>query len=121
MESFCKVLGDVDAKKQMAIPSDFVQHLPPHGGGYTHYFPVVDMSGKVWENFGYYIRSVESHPKPVFQGDWHQFVLAKGLVAGDRIIFRMERDANGVPRYTIAAQKRLLRKLFGQAIWGPEF
>ncbi|EOY13234.1 Uncharacterized protein TCM_031756 [Theobroma cacao] len=118
--SFSEVLGEVDAKKQMAIPSDFVKHLPPHRGGYTHYFPVVDVSGRVWENFGYYIRGKESHPKPVFQGDWRKFVLTKGLMAGDGIIFRMERDTTRVPRYTIAAQKPL-HKLFGKVIWGPEF
>ncbi|OMO92410.1 hypothetical protein COLO4_17588 [Corchorus olitorius] len=121
MASFTKELSEVDAKKQMAIPSNFVEHLPSHGGGNTIYLPVVDVDGKVWR-FGYYTRSGENsqYPKPVFQGDWHQFVKAKKLVAGDQIIFRIERDAAGHERYTIAAQKPT--KLFGHVLdWGKEF
>ncbi|OMO92965.1 hypothetical protein COLO4_17180 [Corchorus olitorius] len=121
MESFTKVLSEVDAKKQTAIPSKFVEHLPYNEGGKTQYFPVVDVSGKEWE-FGYYIRSAENspYPKPVFQGDWHRFASAKKLVAGDRIVFRMEKNAAGNQRYSIAAQKRII-KLLGQVIWGQEF
>ncbi|OMO92409.1 hypothetical protein COLO4_17587 [Corchorus olitorius] len=121
MACFSKVLGKVDTEKQMAIPTDFVEHLPYHEGGCTIYFPVFDASGHEWR-FGYYIRSdVNSrYAKPVFQGDWHQFVSTKNLVPGDRIIFRVERTAAGDPRYTIAAQKP--NKLFGQVIgWGKEF
>ncbi|OMO74817.1 hypothetical protein CCACVL1_16454 [Corchorus capsularis] len=123
MASFTKELSEVDAKKQMAIPTNFVEHLPSHGGGNTQYIPVVDVDGKVWR-FGYYIRGENSpYPKPVFQGEWHQFAKAKKLVAGDQITFRIETDAAGNPRYTIAAQKPVSDKLFGHVIrgWGQEF
>ena len=104
----------------MAIPSDFVQHLPRYKGGRTVSIPVHDVSGNVWENFGYCIRR-EGNPKPVFQKDWRNYVRAKRLRPGDKIIFRVEQnDADGAPRYTIAAQKKLL--LFGNTIgWTPEF
>ncbi|KAB2095679.1 hypothetical protein ERO13_A01G056300v2 [Gossypium hirsutum] len=120
MPSFEKYLTEVDVKKQVAIPSDFVQHLPDYEGGRTITFPVHDVSGKVWENFGYYIRKGDDYPKPVFQKDWHKYVRDKRLRPGDKIIFRVERNGdNGAPIYTIAAQKKI--ELLGSTIWSSEF
>ena len=124
MANFEKCLTEVDVKKQMAIPSDFVQHLPNYEGGYTIFFPVHDVSGNIWEGFGYYIRSRDHnpyYPKPVFQGDWRKYVREKQLTPGDKIIFRVEENANnGAPRYIIAAQKKKI-KLFGRVFWTEEF
>ncbi|XVF78771.1 hypothetical protein PTKIN_Ptkin14bG0163000 [Pterospermum kingtungense] len=118
MASFEKHLKKVDVKKQMAIPTDFMRHLPHYQGGETIYFPVHDVSGNVYDHFGYYIRR-ENYPKPVFQGDWHKYVCDKCLAPGDKIIFRVEENA-GAPRYTIAAQKRVT--LFGSTVgWSEEF
>ncbi|KAK8527477.1 hypothetical protein V6N12_054689 [Hibiscus sabdariffa] len=70
MAYFEKYLTEVDVRKQVAIPTDFVRHLPDYEGGHTITFPVRDVSGKVWENFGYYIRREgNDYPKPVFQKD----------------------------------------------------
>ena len=121
MANFEKCLTEVDVKKQMAIPTDFARHLPDYEGGYTIFFPVHDVSGKIWEGFGYYIRSRDCdpyYPKPVFQGDWRQYVREKQLTPGDKIIFRVEE--NGVPTCTIAAKRKI--KLFGNTIgWSEEF
>ncbi|XWS27325.1 hypothetical protein CRYUN_Cryun26dG0105400 [Craigia yunnanensis] len=121
MAYFEKYLTEVDVKKQMAIPTDFVQYLPQYEGGYTIYFPVHDVSGNIWERFGYYIRSRDCdayYAKPVFQGDWHKYVHDKHLTLGDKIIFRVEENA-GAPRYIIAAQKKTV--LLGTIVWTEEF
>ncbi|XVF78773.1 hypothetical protein PTKIN_Ptkin14bG0163200 [Pterospermum kingtungense] len=122
MAYFEKHLSKVDVEKQMAIPSNFTEHLPQYEGGRTIYFPVHDVSDKIWESFGYYIRRKEGgYAKPVFQGDWRKYVRAKRLVSGDKIIFRVEEDAvNGDRTYTIAAQKRV--RLLGTTVaWSEEF
>ncbi|XVF04342.1 hypothetical protein REPUB_Repub05bG0074200 [Reevesia pubescens] len=122
MAYFEKYLTEVDVKKQMAIPSDFIRHLPHYEGGRTISFPVHDVSGNVWSSFGYYIRREgNDYPKPVFQGDWRKYVRTKGLIPGDKIIFRVEENGfNGAPRYTIAAQKKVI--LFGATFgWTEEF
>ncbi|XVE50109.1 hypothetical protein DITRI_Ditri01bG0135300 [Diplodiscus trichospermus] len=121
MDYFEKDLTHVDVKKQMAIPSDFICHLPLYEGGRTIFLPVHDVSGKVWENFGYYIRKEgEDYAKPVFQGDWRKYVREKRLNPGDKIIFRVEYNAaNGGPRYTIAARRKI--PLFGNTLgWSEE-
>ncbi|EOY20511.1 Uncharacterized protein TCM_046144 [Theobroma cacao] len=109
MAHFEKYLTEVDVKKQMAIPTDFMRHLPYYEGGRTIFLPVYDVSGNLWENFGYYIRREgKDYARPVFQGDWRKYVRANNLKPGDKIIFRVEEnDANGAPRYTIAAQRRI--------------
>ncbi|MBA0641401.1 hypothetical protein Goklo_025949, partial [Gossypium klotzschianum] len=115
-----KYLTEVDVNKQVAIPSDFVQHLPDYEGGRTITFPVQDVSGKLWENFGYYIRKGDDHPKPMFRNDWRKYVRDKRLRPGDKIIFRVERNGdNGAPIYTIAAQKKI--ELLGSTMWSSEF
>ncbi|GMJ05295.1 hypothetical protein HRI_004198700 [Hibiscus trionum] len=115
---FEKQLTEVDVKKQVAIPTSFVQHLPDHDGGYTMSLPVCDVSGKVWE-FGYYRRTRDGYAKPVFQKGWRDFVRGKGLSPGDKIIFRVERNGvDGAPMYTVAAQKRI--RLFGSAVGWTE-
>ncbi|XVF78774.1 hypothetical protein PTKIN_Ptkin14bG0163300 [Pterospermum kingtungense] len=122
MAYFEKYLTDVDVKKQMAIPTDFMGHLPRYQGGETISFPVHNVFGNVYESFGYYIRREgQDYPKPVFQGDWRKYIRAKGLTPGDKIIFRVEENAaNGAPRYMIAAQKRVT--LFGSIVgWSEEF
>ena len=121
MHFFEKELSTTDVKRQIAIPSDFMEHLPRYQGGVTISFPVHDASGKVWENFGYYFRREDQdYRKPVFQKDWCKYVRAKGLTSGDKIIFRVEENPDGVPRYTIAAQKRVVvfDTFFG---WSEEF
>ncbi|XVF04344.1 hypothetical protein REPUB_Repub05bG0074400 [Reevesia pubescens] len=121
MAYFEKYLTEVDVKKQMEIPSDFIGHLPRYEGGRTIYFKVHDVSRRDWTSFGYYIRREgNDYPKPVFQGDWRKYVRAKGLTHGDKIIFRVEENgSNGAPTYTIAAQKKVL--LFGATIgWTEE-
>ena len=121
MPSFVKYLTKVDVEKQMAVPTDFIKHLPRYQGGETIYFPVHDVSGNVWESFGYYIRREgQDHPKPAFQGHWRNYVRAKRLTPDDRIIFRVEENADGVTRYTIASQRRSV--IFGATIgWSEEF
>ncbi|KAL1118751.1 hypothetical protein V6Z11_D01G057100 [Gossypium hirsutum] len=109
MPSFEKCLTEVDVNKQVAIPSDFVQHLPDYEGGTNDNF-----SGARC------FRKGDDYPKPVFQKDWRKYVRVKGLRPGDKIIFRVERNGdNGAPIYTIAAQKKI--ELLGFPIWGPEF
>ncbi|TYI42009.1 hypothetical protein ES332_A01G068300v1 [Gossypium tomentosum] len=120
MPSFEKYLTEVAVNKHLAIPSEFLQHLPDSEGGRTITFPVHDVSGKVWKNFGYYIRKGGGYPKPVFQNDWRRYVQDKRLKPGDKIIFRVERNEdNGAPIYTIAAQKKI--ELFGSFCWSSEF
>ncbi|EOY13233.1 Uncharacterized protein TCM_031755 [Theobroma cacao] len=73
---------------QMAIPTDFMEHLPHYEGGWTTFYPVHD----------------------------HKHVRAKSLKPGDKIIFRVEENAaNSAPRYTIAAQRKIV--LLGNAAW----
>ncbi|XP_021288477.1 uncharacterized protein LOC110419711 [Herrania umbratica] len=110
MRSFQKHLTKVDVKKQMAIPSGFREHLPRYEGGRTMSLLVRDVSGNHWENFGYYIRRKgKDYPKPVFQRNWRKYARAKSLKPGDKIIFRVEENAtNGAPRYTIAAQRKIM-------------
>ncbi|WRX29361.1 B3 DNA binding domain - like 10 [Theobroma cacao] len=110
MRFFEKYLTKVDVKKQMAIPSAFREHLPRYEGGRTISFSVHDVSGNQWENFGYYIRRKgKDYAKPVFQKNWRKYARAKSLKPGDKIIFRVEENAaNGAPRYTIAAQKKIV-------------
>ncbi|GMJ05300.1 hypothetical protein HRI_004199200 [Hibiscus trionum] len=122
MASFEKCLTKVDVEKQVAIPSDFIEHLPDYEGGRTITFPVRDVSGNVWENFGYYIRREgNDYPKPVFQKNWRKYVRDKRLSAGDKIIFRIVRNGvDGSPIYTLAAQKKI--ELFGSVVgWTEEF
>ncbi|GKV23663.1 hypothetical protein SLE2022_295730 [Rubroshorea leprosula] len=110
MPSFSKFLSDSDVKKQMAIDSNFVQHLPQSRRGATVHFPVVDISsGTLW-NFGYYVR-MKGHLKPAFQGGWHNYRRHKGLKVGDKIIFWADRG-----RYRIKALRKI--KLFGQEMYG---
>ncbi|XVF78784.1 hypothetical protein PTKIN_Ptkin14bG0164600 [Pterospermum kingtungense] len=122
MHFFEKRLRTTDVKKQMAIPTKFIRNLPLYEGGHTIYFPVHDVSGYVWENFGYYIRK-EGQPyrKPIFQGGWRNYVDAKSITPGDKIIFRVEESAAaGAPRYTIAAKRKII--LLGKIIgWSEEF
>ena len=121
MPYFVKYLTKVDVDKQMAIPIKFIEHLPRCQGGEMKPFPVHDLSGNVWESFGYYIRREDQdyHPKLVFEGDWGKYVRTKCLTPGDKIIFRVEENAGGVPRYTIAAQTR--RVIFGTTVgWSEE-
>ena len=120
MPYFVKYLTKVDVYKQMAIPTKFIDHLPRCQGEETISFPVHDVSGNVWESFGYYIRREgPDYLKPVFQGDWHKYICNKRLTSGDRVIFRVEENADGVARYTIAAQRRVN---FGETRgWSEEF
>ncbi|XWS10928.1 hypothetical protein CRYUN_Cryun38cG0040500 [Craigia yunnanensis] len=117
MPYFVKDLTKVDVNKQMAIPTNFIEHLPCYQGRETIYIPVHDVSGNVWERFRYYIN--QDYPKPVFQGDWRKYVHAKHLTPGDKIIFRVEENADGVPRYTITAQRRIV--VFGTIVAMPYF
>ena len=105
MAYFVKYLTKVDVEKQMAIPTNFIEHLPRYQGGETIYFPVHDVSGKIWESIGYYIRKAgQRYPKP---RGWRKYVHAKRLTPGDKII-------------TIAAKRKI--KLFGKTIgWSEEF
>ncbi|XVF78769.1 hypothetical protein PTKIN_Ptkin14bG0162800 [Pterospermum kingtungense] len=123
MAFFEKYLSKVDVKKQMAIPSKFTDHLPQYEGGRTIFFPVHDVSGQVWQRFGYYVRrkDQEHYSKPVLQADWRRYVRAKRLVSGDKIIFRVEEDAvTGARTYKIAAKKRV--RLLGTTVaWSEEF
>ncbi|XWS10927.1 hypothetical protein CRYUN_Cryun38cG0040400 [Craigia yunnanensis] len=121
MQSFEKCLTTTDVNSQIAIPTWFIGHLPRYQGGETISFPVHDVSGNVWERFGYYIRKEgQDYSKPVFHGDWRRYVRTKRLTPDDKIIFRVEENADGVPRYTIAAQRRRA-KILGTIIWSEEF
>ncbi|GKV23682.1 hypothetical protein SLEP1_g33384 [Rubroshorea leprosula] len=112
MPSFSKILCDTDVKKQMAVNSDFVGHLPESRGGETVTFPVVDGSGTTWQ-FGYYVRR-DGHPKPVFQGGWHDYRRDRGLKAGDKITFWADGG-----NYSIQAERKI--KLLGKEMWTSDF
>ncbi|GLT74622.1 hypothetical protein SLA2020_464100 [Shorea laevis] len=113
MPSFSKLLCETDVKKQMAVNSDFVRHLPEPRGGGTINFQVVDVSsGRTWQ-FGYYVRR-DGHPKPVFQGDWHDYRREKGLKVGDKITFWADGG-----NYSIQAERKIT--LMGQEIWTSDF
>jgi hypothetical protein len=52
-------------------------------------------------------RENNPNPRPVFTGQWTQFVNEKGLRVGDRIIFsRQQVEGNGV-QYSIRAERRI--------------
>ncbi|GLT45380.1 hypothetical protein SLA2020_192150 [Shorea laevis] len=113
MPSFSKFLCETDVKKQIAVRSDFVGHLPETRGK-TVYFPVVDVSsGRTWQ-FGYYTRK-DGHPKPVFQGEWIDYRRNRGLKVGDKITFWADGGS-----YRIQAERKMIR-LMGQEIWSSDF
>ncbi|GLT67981.1 hypothetical protein SLA2020_402490 [Shorea laevis] len=112
MSSFTKILCETDVKKQMAVNSDLVNHLPQSRGGETVNLPVMDVSsGTTWE-FGYYVRR-DGHPKPVFQGGWHDYRRNKGLKVGDKITFWADDGS-----YRIKAERKI--KLMGQEFWSSD-
>ncbi|GLT28933.1 hypothetical protein SLA2020_038350 [Shorea laevis] len=113
MPSFSKILCDTDVKKQMAVNGDFVDHLPQSRGGETVSFPVVDVSsGTTWQ-FGYYVKR-DGHPKPVFQGGWHDYRRHRCLKVGDKITF----SADG-GNYSVQAERKI--KFMGREVWTSDF
>ncbi|GKU97711.1 hypothetical protein SLEP1_g10818 [Rubroshorea leprosula] len=113
MPSFSKILSEGDIKRQMAVNSDFVDHLPEHRGGETVNFPVVDVrSGTTWQ-FGYYVRR-DGHPKPVFLGGWHDYRRHRGLKVGDKITFWADGG-----NYSVQAERKV--SLMGREIWTSDF
>ncbi|GAV91837.1 B3 domain-containing protein, partial [Cephalotus follicularis] len=115
MQLFSKELSSTDINHRLAIPTASLEafEIPP--GEHSVDVLAMDADGNVWY-FLLSTRTNETHPKPVFYGDWRQFVQNKDLRVGDKVIFEMEDDLGDGVRFRIRAQKYVFR-LWGENIW----
>ncbi|XWS32748.1 hypothetical protein CRYUN_Cryun22dG0016200 [Craigia yunnanensis] len=82
---FSKPLFHTDISKRLAIPTYSLSMFPPfQDGRHEIELEVWDDDGKMWK-FVCSIRKTGKYQKPVFSKGWLDFVIAKGLSAGDEV------------------------------------
>ncbi|XP_021666945.2 uncharacterized protein LOC110655077 isoform X2 [Hevea brasiliensis] len=87
-------------------------------GTHSKEFKAIDITGFIW-TYQLSTRRTGPYPKPVLlRSSWHPFVVQKGLVPNDRVMFVVEHDqGNGKPsRCTVRAQRKIMR-LMGKDLW----
>ncbi|CAK7357067.1 unnamed protein product [Dovyalis caffra] len=115
---FTKKLKPTHISHTLSVPSHVLKAFQMPEGTHMMKFEAVDATDNVWR-FSLSTRLTGVYPKPVLlRSSWLPFVVQKGLVPNDRVVFYMERDeANEMIRsYTVRAQRKVMH-LMGQDIW----
>ncbi|KAK2640427.1 hypothetical protein Ddye_028222 [Dipteronia dyeriana] len=92
MEIFSKLLTISDVTSGLLIPTEALLHIPIPKGGRHHMGLVVnDSIGQVWKFHLY----PNSHDTLAFTEGWLEFVKAKGVREGDKVIFSTGNNQDG--------------------------
>ncbi|TXG65115.1 hypothetical protein EZV62_006390 [Acer yangbiense] len=91
-----KLLTFYDITKKVMLPVEILGHIPMPQGQHFVDLQVEDSTEQAW-TLRYYTRPNGNRPNPVFTTGWLQFVEAKGLKDGDKLILsgQQVRDADG--------------------------
>ncbi|KAJ6427704.1 hypothetical protein OIU84_023158 [Salix udensis] len=102
---FTKVLSPVDTTHRLTVPMANLEDFEFPAGQHAINIEATDTIEKQW-TFKLSIRP-NLTPRPVFTGQWIQFVKEKGLKVGDRIVFsRQQTEGDGV-HYRIRAEREI--------------
>ncbi|KAF2293861.1 hypothetical protein GH714_005206 [Hevea brasiliensis] len=115
---FTKELSLTDTLSSLSVPSDAPEFFRCLAGTHGKEFKAIDITGFIW-TYQLSTRRTGPYPKPVLlRSSWHPFVVQKGLVPNDRVMFVVEHDqGNGKPsRCTVRAQRKIMR-LMGKDLW----
>ncbi|KAJ6342887.1 hypothetical protein OIU78_010747 [Salix suchowensis] len=106
---FTKLLSPLDTTHRLTVPMANLGDFEFPTGQHAINIEATDTTEQQW-TFKLSIRTNNNlNPRPVFTGQWIQFVKEKSLKAGDRIVFsRQQAEGDGV-LYRIRAE----RKIFG--------
>ena len=107
-----KILTATDVGVRLSFPTATMrEHFRLEEGTQSVDFQVRDKDRKVW-TFRLYTRKNDGHPKPVLTRGWINFVKHKELRVGDKVIFHVHENEDGL---RIRVQRYI--KLFGQEHW----
>ncbi|KAJ6704544.1 hypothetical protein OIU85_030365 [Salix viminalis] len=117
MANLRKTLSETDVEVRFSVPSRWFREnlYSRFGGNFVLDLPVKDRSGEV-QSFRFSVRTKRKHLKPVISRGWRKFVRAKGLKAGNKIVFVRENDPEIGTEYTVDVIKEI--RLFGTDIQG---
>ncbi|GMN26681.1 hypothetical protein TIFTF001_001392 [Ficus carica] len=100
---FRKSLKWTDVHARLLVPTKCLNKFPRTSEGvHTFGLQVRDADGSLWR-FRCAVRKT-GYRKPVLSGDWHRFVVSKGLSIGDEIKFYKEHHDDGQESCTGAQQ-----------------
>ncbi|KAJ6342882.1 hypothetical protein OIU78_010742 [Salix suchowensis] len=104
---FTKLLSPVDTTHRLSIPEAILRDIEFPAGQHAIKIEATDTIEQQW-TFRLSIRRNDNlNPRPVFTGQWIQFVKEKGLKAGDKIVLsRQQTEGDGV-QYRIRAERNL--------------
>ncbi|XVF67666.1 hypothetical protein PTKIN_Ptkin10aG0139900 [Pterospermum kingtungense] len=112
MELYSKILTQTDVVVRLSFATAAMkEHFRPEEGAQSLDFQVMDNNSRVW-TFRLYIRKNNGHPKPVVTKGWLDFVRHKRLGAGDKVIFLVYENGDGI---RIRVQRKI--HLLGQDHW----
>jgi hypothetical protein len=104
---FTKQLSPTDTTHRLTIPAANLGDFEFPMGEHAIDIETTDTIERQWIFRLSIRRENNPNPRPVFTGQWTQFVNEKGLRVGDRIIFsRQQVEGNGV-QYSIRAERRI--------------
>ncbi|KAJ7002100.1 B3 domain-containing protein [Populus alba x Populus x berolinensis] len=109
---FTKELSPTDTTHRLTVPAANLGDFEIPMGEHAINIEATDTIERQWIFRLSIRRDNNPNPRPVFTGQWIQFVNEKGLRAGDRIIFsRQQVEGNGV-QYSIRAERRIFNYWF---------
>ncbi|KAJ6309173.1 hypothetical protein OIU76_018712 [Salix suchowensis] len=104
---FTKRLSAVDTTHGLTIPEANLGDLEFPAGQHAINIVAADTGEKQWTYTLSIRRNNNPNPRPVFTGQWIQFVKEKGLKVGDKIVFsRQQPEGDGV-QYRIRAERKI--------------
>ncbi|EXB29016.1 hypothetical protein L484_018433 [Morus notabilis] len=114
---FQKSLKKTDVASRLSFPSKSIKNLPGFEGRNVVHLRVMDKRGSPWR-FSCYIRKKGGFRKPVLSGDWHRFVVSKGLSIGDevRLFKEIDQATGALLHYRVEVTKFNQMRLFGVSI-----
>ncbi|KAJ6715493.1 hypothetical protein OIU85_026939 [Salix viminalis] len=104
---FTKVLSPLDTTHRLTVPMANLEDFEIPAGQHAINIEATDTIEQQW-TFRLSIRPNNNpNPRPVFTGQWIQFVKKTGLKVGDRIVFsRQQTEGDGV-QYRIRAEREI--------------
>ncbi|KAF9667361.1 hypothetical protein SADUNF_Sadunf15G0015100 [Salix dunnii] len=115
MTGCSKILGKIDTKTRLSLPTRFLKSLPPFkSGSHVVEFEATDEKGEAWA-FQCSTRKSGPYRKPVLTTGWVAFVKSKKLQIGDKVRFiKYKNRATATISYKVRAEKEI--KIFGAII-----
>ncbi|XVF67664.1 hypothetical protein PTKIN_Ptkin10aG0139800 [Pterospermum kingtungense] len=112
MELCSKILTSTDVKRRLSFSTAAMrEHFRPEEGTRSLDFQVMDNKSRVW-TFRLYTSKKEGPTKPVLTKGWLDFVRCKKLRLGDKVIFLVYENGDGI---RIRVQRTI--RLLGQEHW----